>query len=411
MGRRSTTGGVIPKGDRIQLTFAYRGKRFRPTMDLPPTQANLKHARRRLEDIKRAIRVGTFDFASEFPDYRFRSGMGDGVPQPTFGSIADKFLASIGDLEYATRESYRKILKSFWRPRIGGKAIGDIRYGDLAAIVGGEPWASNKTRNNIVSVLRRVFSFAYADEIIERDPTERLKSLRVQRTPPDPYMVAEAEAIIATMLKTSGKYAANYVEFGFFSGCRPSELIALLWDSVDLPGGTVRIDKARVMGKDKDRTKTAVARDIELCPRALGVLRRQRELTGLRGKHVFTEDDGQPFHDLQLPWKRWRQAHKRFGTRYREPYQMRHTSVSWNLMIGKNLLWVAEQHGHSAAVMLKTYAKWLKGATEKDLDAIRGAMGFATHLPLANPAEALKSLGNYGEVVAEREGFEPSITV
>ena len=61
--------------------------------------------------------------------------------------------------------------------------------------------------------------------------------------------------------------------------------------------------------------------------------------------------------------------------------------------------------------MLKTYAKWLKGATEKDLDAIRGAMGFATHLPLANPAEALKSLGNYGEVVAEREGFEPSITV
>jgi integrase len=94
---------------------------------------------------------------------------------------------------------------------------------------------------------------------------------------------------------------------------------------------------------------------------------------------VFTRDDGEPLNDLQLPWKRWRYTHKRLGLRYREPYQMRHTSVTWNVMIGRNLLWVAEQHGHSAAVMLKVYAKWMKGATEKDVD-----------------------------VLAEREGFEPS---
>jgi hypothetical protein len=61
------------------------------------------------------------------------------------------------------------------------------------------------------------------------------------------------------------------------------------------------------MARDKDRTKTAVARAIELCPRALG---------------------------------------------------------------------------HSAAVILKVYPKWMKGATEKDAD-----------------------------VLAEREGFEPSIRV
>ncbi len=31
--------------------------------------------------------------------------------------------------------------------------------------------------------------------------------------------------------------------------------------------------------------------------------------------------------------------------RYRKPYCARHSSVSWNLMIGRNPLWVAKQHG------------------------------------------------------------------
>jgi integrase len=85
-----------------------------------------------------------------------------------------------------------------------------------------------------------------------------------------------------------------------------------------------------------------------------------------------------------IPWKRWVFAHKKLGIRYREPYHMRHTSVTWNLMIGENLLWVAQNHGHSDAVMLKVYARWLAGSTDKDVAKISAAMGFATSLPLAN---------------------------
>jgi len=145
--------------------------------------------------------------------------------------------------------------------------------------------------------------------------------------------------------------------------------------------GTVRIERARVMGQDKDTTKTATVRDVELCPRALAVLVRRRAVSGLAGGAVFTRE-GQPWHDLQLQWRHWQFTHKRLKMRYREPYQMRHTSVTWNLMIGKNLLWVAEQHGHSAAVMLKTYAKWLKGSTDADVESIKRAMGLGTRMTL-----------------------------
>jgi hypothetical protein len=49
-------------------------------------------------------------------------------------------------------------------------------------------------------------------------------------------------------------------------------------------------------------------------------------------------------------------------------------------MIGKNLLWVAENHGRSAAVMLKTYAKWLRATTPEEVVAIERAMGFAARV-------------------------------
>jgi hypothetical protein len=49
---------------------------------------------------------------------------------------------------------------------------------------------------------------------------------------------------------------------------------------------------------------------------------------------------------LREVYARWRSTLKRLGIRYRKPYAARHSSVSWNLMIGRNPLFVAQQHGH-----------------------------------------------------------------
>src|SRR5580693_3999011 len=77
----------------------------------------------------------------------------------------------------------------------------------------------------------------------------------------------------------------------------------------------------------------------------------------------------------QAPRVRWRRTlTATLKGRYREPYNARHSSVSWNLMIGVNPLKVAKQHGHSVQTMLETYAAWLDGTTESDLTAITRAM-------------------------------------
>lgn len=73
----------------------------------------------------------------------------------------------------------------------------------------------------------------------------------------------------------------------------------MLVDDCDLSQGKIKVSKACVMKRDKDRTKTGEDRIVELCPRAMEVLKRQLALRArlkLAGKindsHLFFREDG-----------------------------------------------------------------------------------------------------------------------
>ena len=158
------------------------------------------------------------------------------------------------------------------------------------------------------------------------------------------------------------------------------------------PRGKISISKARVMARDKDRTKTSTDRLVELCPRALQVLKGHLALRAslqLAGKiqhdDLFFKETGEPIRNLQYPWVRWRSTLRKMKTRYRDAYNARHSSVSWNLMVGKNQLWVAKMHGHSVQTMLDTYAAWTEGAQESDVEA-RKSDGRNTRASARQPA-------------------------
>jgi len=102
--------------------------------------------------------------------------------------------------------------------------------------------------------------------------------------------------------------------------------------------------------------------------------------------HVFFLDTGEPFWTLHHPQVRWRTTLQSLKLRYRRPYTARQTSVSWDLMIGKNPLWVAKQHGHSIATMLRAYAAWAEGVAEIDVEAIKRSKEQTVPLPTENLA-------------------------
>ena len=167
------------------------------------------------------------------------------------------------------------------------------------------------------------------------------------------------------------------------------------------------VNKARVAGIDKDSTKTGEARRVMLCPRALLVLKRQLALRAqlqhegrIHHEQLFFKGNGEPIRNLLYPYSRWRQTlHRLRMIRYRKPYCARHSSVSWNLMIGNNPLWVAKQHGHTITTMLKAYAAWTEGAPRSDIQAIKRAMA-----PESADSERMK-IPNRTVADAPHEGF------
>lgn len=209
-----------------------------------------------------------------------------------------------------------------------------------------------------------------------KDPTEGIENLKVQGAGPDPFDASEVEVILDTLKRLYGDDYSDYFEFAFFAGPRPSEQIALLWQDVDLRSGVALIRRARVLGKDKERTKTVVARDVELNTRALAVMERQRARTQLAGDHVFRNPaTGRPWHDEQEQRRVWVQALRVAKIRYRPPKECRDTSVTMALAAGADPIWVAKQHGHSVQVMLKDYAKWIPRADRgRNLQALNNAI-------------------------------------
>jgi len=341
MGSKWFTGGVVaaPRG-RIQFDFIFNSIRYRPSIKRPPSEANLRRARERLESIKQQICLGTFSFEEEFPDYRLLRRLGGTSSARLCGDVFDAYLAHCearlrrNDMAAATVRSYRKILDGIWRPHLGEQVFSHVRYSRLIAISDGHNW-SKKTYNNTISVLKRAFDFGYRDRPVHENPALNLRCARLRksdRPKVDPFSMHDAKTLIAAIHHDWGEAQGNYDEFRFFTGLRPSEQIALVLSDIDLVQAIISVNKARVSGVDRDKTKTSEDRRVQLCPRALSVLRRHlrlRESLEVAGEidheHVFFVETGESFRTLHHPQRRLRKTLQSLKVRYRRAYIARQT--------------------------------------------------------------------------------------
>lgn len=253
----------------------------------------------------------------------------------------------------------------YWQPLYATRPIDSFTVSELKSDVANIEWSSMKTRNNALTPLRKVFELAVDDEVIERNPAEKLKNMKHQKPEVDPFSRQEAEQIIDYLYHDTGNedriYGA-YIEFAFWTGMRTSEILALTWKDIDWHKGIARVSKARSRGRLNQQTKTKKTREVFLNDSAIHALKEAHKITGKHGNQVFRSPrTGQAWLTDKPPRIAFTAALKTLGIRHRRTYNTRHTYATQCLMAGMTPAFVANQLGHSVIVLLSTYAKWLHG--------------------------------------------------
>lgn len=361
MGRKRPGSGIEPLKHSIRVRFRWNGKRYRETLNLEPTAANIKAAERLMARVHQEIDLGLFDYEATFP--KKESGKADRKIAGGFTTYANQWLETLV-VEKSTMSDYVSAINKVWSPAFGERNLKTIKPSEIKKIIADRSKVvSGKTINNNMIPLRGIFELAVDDELLERSPLDRIKSQKHQKREPDPFDREETEQILAYMRDHYDEQVWNWYEFAFGTGMRPSEQIVVQWRDVDWKRQTIRIERARVRAVEKS-TKTRTVRDIDLTPRMMAVLQRQKAHSFMRGldSPIFINPvTNTPWPDVQDQRKLYfHPALRALGIRSRDAYQTRHTYATTALMGGVNPAYISRQLGHrSAAMLFRHYSKWI----------------------------------------------------
>lgn len=379
MRTSSTSGGIEVREASIRVLFSYRGKQRKETLyldnaPLPPTPANVKYARRVASDIRDKIRSGDFIYSDYFPHSPMAKEANE--DSAMLYKVMDRWL-SLMDCKASTKKQYTTRINSFWKDRLKNQPIERVKHSDILEALKSGTWKSGKSRNNELSMIRRMFEFARKDGLVKVNPCEEIERVSHQRKKPDPFTMDEAEKIIASIKEKYGEEVATFYEIQFFGGFRTNEGIGLKWQNVDFQRCEILVEGGIVYDEETESTKTAVSRTVRLNSRTLAALQRQKSKTKLASEYVFANAEGEPWAYQRMTDARlyWKPTLARLGIRYRRPYNTRHTYATVGLMAGVNPAFLAKQLGHSLKMFFDVYADWIHGdQDDREMAKIEAAL-------------------------------------
>lgn len=359
--------GVRPRGLRsIEIDFYYLGQRCRETIKILPTKANLLFARNKRAVILHEIGIGTFNYATHFPDSRRAATLGKASNKTVSQALDEFLLTSRRTCEASTLRDYQSAIEYHLKPVFGDFPLRKITATQIKVWMS-ELTITPKRINNVLIPLRSTLRDAFHDGIIERDISARIRNLSHRTEEPNPFTPSEIKSI----LEHADDQTRNLFQFAFWTGLRTSELIALEWGDIDFQRGVVKVSRASVRKIVKVPKTQSGEREVKLLDQALVALNAQKPFTFLAKKRIFhNPKTNNPWEtDGQIRKTAWTPLLKVANVPYRNPYQTRHTYASMMLSAGENPMWVAHQMGHKDWGMIrKRYGRWIP-----DIDPVAGS--------------------------------------
>ena len=387
----------------ITLDFDYDGARCLERLDIDPTPANIKLAGAELSIIRSEIELGTFYYAKHFPHSRRVKKQSKTIKESLWEHF--EFWKINEQPKQSTIKEREKEIKRM-EANFGHYLLNDLAEHHILSWIKEmeEKEKSGRTINNLLTPLRQTMERAFRRREIDINPFEDIKCRKYKPKEPNPFHITEFVAILP---KLKHEQCRNYAQFNFFTGLRPSEMIALQWNHINFVKKKAIIKEAIVRFNRQD-TKTCKDRVVNLPQPAIEALEKQKQFTFLYGKEIFQNPLTGKFwaSDKAFRELHWKYACKAAGVTYRPPEMLRHSFASLMFEKNKPLGWIANQMGNSVEVVAKNYARWLEH-NKIETDDLGDLWNEICRNPVGIDDSSLQ-LANFNGKLVAGAGFEPA---
>lgn len=216
-----------------------------------------------------------------------------------------------------------------------------------------KPYAPKTIKHNI-TVLKSLFNVAVEEGILEKNPAENVKNVKVQKSVQDKYYSPSE-------MKKALKYAFKEDDVNFILcivltvtyGLRPAELRGLKWTKIEWTSKRVMIDDTITVvnyyGYDEKGTKNNEPRVGILTPMIEELLKlqikEQKKLFGKKCEFVVHSTTGDHLANKTFR-DNWKKFCKKIGLRYLPPYGLRHTTATLLASQNVSIPNIADVMGH-----------------------------------------------------------------
>ena len=409
--------GVECHGGTLRVWFMYQGRRYRESLGVPDTPKNRKMAGELRTSICYAIKTGTFNYASQFPQSPILRSLGYAPSGVTLGNMADKWLElKRHEIAKSTFKCYEVWVKGCVGAIGSDRLLSDIKNEDILSarsslLTGNQSYShgnaksgrSVRTVNAYISCLSAILQFAFDNGYIDKLPSSGITPLRKSKRDPDPLSKDEYRRAMSACTTSPIR---NLWCFAINSGLRHGEIAALAWEDIDTQNWTATVSRNISLKGHFTLPKTdAGIRVVNLTDAAIDALKSQMAYTRMGKKHAIVvalreygesrTDDctfvfspqvtshngiGGNWYSPGSIGGTWSNILKRAGIRHRRAYETRNTYACWALSAGVNPSFIASQMGHTSAQMVfNVYGKWMKDNNDTQMSILN--RDFSNNVP------------------------------
>ena len=315
------------------------------------------------------------------------------------------------DVKQKRREDYANAINNHICPVIGSLRVREVKYENILEVMSAASGMSKSGQQKIVTTLKRIFSFAERNGLIDKSPCVDLKAGGKESEEKTPLTAYQQRRLLDAV---KGTKAEIFVALCLYAGLRREEALGLCWDCVFLDAKVPYIAVRRALnwgGKNKptlteELKSKAAKRDIPIPSQLEQLLKDAKEKA--KGEYVIANKDGgaPSAATFRRIWevvtvRTEREIEKtidgkktktwlRVGDKVQNhnvtvqldfkvtPHQLRHTYITTLILAGANIKTVQYLAGHATPIItLRIYTHLMENRPEDTVGAISNAFGVA----------------------------------